>query len=73
MMMSKTDLIPPSKALNRLSNGRAASKSKKSKDEDDEDDDGSNAPAKPAKPKGKPAAIDLADDDLEDLIGDLEL
>ena len=40
--------------------------------EDDEDDDGSNAPAKPAKPKGKPATIDLADD-LEDLIGDLEL
>ena len=41
--------------------------------EDDEDDDGSNAPAKSAKPKGKPATIDLADDDLEDLIGDLEL
>jgi hypothetical protein len=42
-------------------------------DEDDDDDDGSNAPVKSAKPKGKPAAIDLADDDLEDMIGDLEL
>mgnify|MGYP000022216485 CR=1 FL=1 len=33
------------------------------------------APAKSAKPKGKPAAIDLADDldDLEDMVGDLEL
>ena len=41
--------------------------------EDDEDDDGSNTPAKSAKPKGKPATIDLADDDLEDMIGDLEL
>ncbi len=41
-------------------------------DEDDDDDDGSNTPAKSAKPKGKPAAINLADD-LEDLIGDLEL
>ena len=41
--------------------------------EDDEDDDGSNTPAKSAKPKGKPAAINLADDDLEDLVGDLEL
>ena len=41
--------------------------------DEDEDDDGSNAPAKQAKPKGKPAAIDLADDDLEDMIGDLEL
>ena len=42
---------------------------------DDDDDDGSNTPAKPAMPKGKPAAINLADDldDLEDLIGDLEL
>ena len=38
----------------------------------DEDED---TPAEPkaAKPKGKPAAIDLADDDLEDMIGDLEL
>ena len=44
-------------------------------DDEDDDDDGSNTPAKSAKPKGKPAAIDLADDldDLEDLIGDLEL
>ena len=41
-------------------------------DDDDDDDDGSNAPVKSAKPKGKPAAIDLADD-LENLIGDLEL
>ena len=41
--------------------------------EDDEDDDGSNAPAKSAKPKGKPATINLEADDLEDLIGDLEL
>ena len=41
--------------------------------DDDDDDDGSNAPAKSAKPKGKPAAINLADDDLEDMIGDLEL
>ena len=43
--------------------------------DDDDDDDGSNTPAKPAMPKGKPAAINLADDpdDLEDLIGDLEL
>ena len=41
--------------------------------DEDDDDDGSNAPAKQAKPKGKPAAIDLADDDLEDMIGDLEL
>ena len=40
---------------------------------EDDDDDGSNAPAKAAKPKGKPATIDLADDDLEDMIGDLEL
>ena len=41
---------------------------------DDDDDDGSNTPVKSAKPK-KPAAINLADDpdDLEDLIGDLEL
>lgn len=42
-------------------------------DDDDDDDDGSHAPVKSAKPKGKPAAINLADDDLEDLIGDLEL
>ena len=41
--------------------------------DDDDDDDGSNAPAKSAKPKGKPATINLADDDLEDMIGDLEL
>ena len=41
--------------------------------DEDDDDDGSNAPVKSAKPKGKPAAIDLADDDLEDMIGDLEL
>ena len=41
--------------------------------DEDDDDDGSNAPVKAAKPKGKPAAIDLADDDLEDMIGDLEL
>ena len=40
---------------------------------EDDDDDGSNAPAVSAKPKGKPATIDLADDDLEDMIGDLEL
>ena len=42
-------------------------------DADDDDDDGSNTPAKSAKPKGKPATINLADDDLEDMIGDLEL
>ena len=42
-------------------------------EDDDDDDDGSNAPAKSAKPKGKPATINLEDDDLEDLIGDLEL
>ena len=41
--------------------------------EDDEDEDGSDTPAKSAKPKGKPATIDLEDDDLEDMIGDLEL
>ena len=41
--------------------------------DEDDDDDGSNAHVKSAKPKGKPAAIDLADDDLEDVIGDLEL
>ena len=39
----------------------------------EDDEDGSNTPATSAKPKGKPAAIDLADDDLEDMIGDLEL
>ena len=38
--------------------------------DEDDDDDGSNTSAKP---KGKPATIDLADDDLEDMIGDLEL
>ena len=42
-------------------------------DDEDDDDDGSNTPTKSAKPKGKPATIDLADDDLEDMIGDLEL
>lgn len=41
-------------------------------EDDEDDDDGSNAPVKSAKPKGKPAVIDLADD-LEDLVGDLEL
>ena len=42
-------------------------------DDKDDDDDGSNASAKSAKPKGKSAAINLADDDLEDMVGDLEL
>ena len=38
-----------------------------------EEDEAEDTPAKSAKPKGKPAAINLADDDLEDMVGDLEL